>query len=379
MICHRTQLPFHGRSQRQLQTLAQPLLIFATVLIISGCSTLSYYSGIIQGHFEIISQQQSIDELLDDPTTSDQLRQKLALAKAARQFAASNLYLPDNDSYKTYVDIGRNRVTWNVVAVPALSLSAKTWCYPIAGCVSYKGYYSNEAAKSYEKQLADENYDTTINGSAAYSTLGWFDDPVLNTMLQWREAHLIGVIFHELAHQQLYIKDDSTFNESFASFVQQEGVRRWYLAKGKPQAITKEAAHGKRKKQFLSLLKTTRDKLEILYNSKLADKQKHEQKRVYFTELRQQYISLKAGEWKGYSGYDHWFDRDLNNANLVSVSTYHQHLPGFKALLQQSNEDLRVFYAAAEKLSQLPAKERSEKLLEMAAPKLAIRAVNSYQ
>ncbi len=371
MICQGTQLCFH--------TLARSVLIFATVLIISGCSTLNYYSSIIQGHFEIISQQQSIDELLNNPATSDQLRQKLSLAKAARQFATSDLHLPDNDSYKTYVDIGRDRVTWNVVAAPALSLSAKTWCYPIAGCVSYKGYYSNEAAKSYEKQLADENYDTTINGSAAYSTLGWFDDPVLNTMLQWREAHLVGVIFHELAHQQLYIKDDSAFNESFANFVQQEGVRRWYLAKGKPQAITKETAHGKRKKQFLSLLKTTRNKLEILYDSELADKQKYEQKRVYFTELRQQYTLLKTEEWQGYSGYDHWFDRDLNNANLVSVSTYHQHLPSFKALLQRSNGDLRVFYTAAEKLSQLPAKERSEKLLKMAAPKLAIRAVTSYQ
>ena len=363
----------YQRTQLQFQRLAQCLLIFTAVILISGCSTLNYYSNIIQGHFEIISQQQSIDELLDDPATSDQLRQKLMLAKAARQFASSHLHLPDNDSYKTYADIGRDRVTWNVVAVPALSFTPKTWCYPIAGCVSYKGYYSNEAAKSYQKQLADDNYDTTINGSAAYSTLGWFDDPVMNTMLQWREAHLVGVIFHELAHQQLYIQDDSAFNESFANFVQQEGVRRWYLAAGKQQPITKEIARGKRKKQFLALLKNTRDKLEKLYASELTDEQKYAQKRGHFTELRQQYTSLKTGEWQGYSGYDRWFDRDLNNANLISVSTYHQYIPGFKALLQQSaqsdkdNGDLQVFYAAAEKLSQLPAKERSAKLREMAA------------
>ncbi|MCG8381634.1 MAG: aminopeptidase [Gammaproteobacteria bacterium] len=346
-----------------LTQLFRGLIITAGIAALSGCSTVGYYTRIIQGHFDIISQQKPIEAWLEQTGIDEDLRHKLLLVKEVRHFASEALHLPENDSYLSYADIGRAYVAWNVVATPALSLTPKTWCYPIAGCVTYRGYHSREDAQAYADSLAEQGYDVTINGAAAYSTLGWFDDPVLNTMIAWREPALIGIILHELAHQKLYIKDSSAFNESFASFVQREGVSRWYSAQGDIDTLTQEQERYQRRRDFLGLLNDTRQALEALYAQNLIPTAALAEKARIFATLQKQYQQIKTTQWQGYSGYDRWFSRPLNNARLASVSTYTRYIPAFQQLLDQNNGDLLAFYHETEKIAALP-KDKREQILQ---------------
>ncbi|MBX2886217.1 MAG: aminopeptidase [Granulosicoccus sp.] len=332
------------------------------VFFLQGCSTISYYAQAVNGHFKLMNARQPVAQLLASDDTDAELRRKLQLLIDARQYAASSLSLPKNDSYSTYVDAGRDYVTWNVVAAPEFSLKPKTWCFPIAGCVSYRGYFAEARARAYADTLKAESYDVTVGGASAYSTLGWFDDPLLSTMMRGSDIRLVSTLFHERAHQKLYVQDDSNFNEAYASFVEQAGVRRWLADQGKAETIPAYDAYLSRQLDFGELLRQTRGELVNLYKKSLPVADMRAAKAEIFATLRKRYAALKNERWQGYSGYDNWFNKDINNARLLAVATYRKWVPAFAELYRQQQEDFDRFYQAAEALGKLPIKERRMRL-----------------
>ncbi len=337
------------------------LLILGALVSLTGCSTIGYYSQAVGGHLKLMRARQPIAEVLQSPDTSPELREKLQTVVDARVFAVEHLDLPDNDSYSTFVETGRRAVTWNVVAAEEFSVNPKTWCFPVAGCVSYRGYFAREDADSYAAALADQNYDVTVGGASAYSTLGWFDDPILDTMLLGSDTRYVGTLFHELAHQVLYVKDDSNFNEAFATFVEQVGTRKWLEQRGEAERIEQYDASLERVADFVQLLRTTRNALQATFAQELDEQVMREQKAAVFDQMRTDYELLKQ-RWGGFSGYDNWFKRDLNNARLVAVSTYRRFVPAFYAMYLEAGEDLSTFYEVARVTAELPADERRERL-----------------
>lgn len=337
------------------------ILLLITVLFTGGCSTVSYYSQAIGGHLKLMRSRESIEKLLASEDTDATLRQQLQTLVDARVYAVEQLGLPDNDSYSTYAATGRDAVTWNVVAAEEFSLRPLTWCFPVAGCVSYRGYFDREDAQHYADNLADDNYDVTIGGASAYSTLGWFDDPILDTMLRGGDIRYVGTLFHELAHQLLYVKDDSNFNEAFASFVEQTGTRRWLASRGETARINGYDAYLERNDDFVELLQTTRAALDALYQQTLEASAKRDAKQAVFDDMRSNYEAMKR-EWGGYAGYDAWFSRELNNARLLAVSTYRRYVPAFAAMYAEAEEELDAFYALAKEISELPAKQRTARM-----------------
>ena len=318
------------------------LLMGVFLLLSAGCSA-GYYAQAINGHLKLMRARQPVSDVIASAETAPEVREQLELLKQAREFAVDTLLLPQNDSYTTYVETGRQYVTWNVVAAPEFSLSPQTWCFPIAGCVSYRGYFSEADAEAFRAGLEAKGFDTVIGGASAYSTLGWFSDPILDTMMKGGDLRLIGILFHELAHQKLYIKDDSSFNEAFASFVEQEGVRQWLQHTEQLDVLPRYDAWLKRQVEFNQLLATGRNRLVALYQQSLPDTALRQQKASSFELLREDYKALKES-WDGYSGYDGWFKKELNNARLISVATYRKYIPGFKALFEQVDQDFAAFY-----------------------------------
>jgi len=306
-----------------------------------------------------MSAREPIDKLLASESTDPELKSKLRTLVDARQFAVDTLHLPDNDSYNTYAATGRRFVTWNVVAAEEFSLRPKTWCFPVAGCVSYKGYFAEADAKAYADDLVEQNLDVTIGGATAYSTLGWFDDPVLDTMLNGGVVRYVGTLFHELGHQVLYVKDDSNFNEAFASFVEQEGLRIWFRDQGQEDRIDRYNQILDRSEGFSGLLKKTRGKLLTLYGEEIDDELKRERKLDIFADMQQDYNLLKAS-WNGYSGYDGWFSREVNNARLLSVATYRKFIPAFAVMYDEVGQDLDAFYDKAKSVAAMPTATRRE-------------------
>jgi predicted aminopeptidase len=331
------------------------------------CSDLGYYAQAVQGHVKILLARRPIDQLLAVPTTPPALKERLRLVLEIRDFASRELHLPENGSYRSYADIQRAAVVTNVIAAPEFSLQPLTWCFPVAGCVSYRGFYDPLAAENFAASLRQQGYETDLYGVSAYSTLGWFADPVLNTFINWPEAALAGQIFHELAHQQLYVKDDSSFNEAFAEVVEGEGVKRWLARKGLPPAPA-ATERQERQQAFADLLLQSRRELETLYASGKSAEVMREEKKVVFAELRQRYQRLRDEEWQGYNGFDRWFERPVNNARLAAVATYHDRKPPFLALLQRADGDLPRFYREVAELARRPRAERDKILAELAAP-----------
>lgn len=324
----------------------------------TACSTVSYYTQAVSGHLKMMHARQDIVDILASDNVDSELRGKLELAQQIRSFASSDLGLPDNDSYKSYVATGKDSVTWNVVAADEFSVKAKTWCFPVAGCVSYKGFFDKADALRLEAELRDEGMDTTVNGATAYSTLGWFDDPLLDTMLKGHKVRLAGLIFHELAHQKLYIKGDSDFNEAYASFVEQAGVRAWLRASNGVYRLDDYSALLRRGEQFSGLLMSTREQLMQSYaDESLSDTEKRHTKEAVFSQMQTNYALLKI-EWNDYAGYDRWFSRKLNNARMVASSTYRRWVPAFAAIFRENDEDLNKFYRVVEKLAKLEKAER---------------------
>jgi predicted aminopeptidase len=342
------------------------VVLFAGVLLFSiSCSTLGYYSQSVSGQLGVMAKRQPVDELISDPGTDPQLKQRLVTVQAIRRFASDTLALPDNRSYTLYADIGRPFVVWNVFAAPELSLELKTWCYPFAGCVAYRGYFARADAAAFAKRLREQGYDVYSGGVKAYSTLGWFDDPVLNTVMEYSEARLAGLIFHELAHAQLYVADDTAFNESFATAVELAGVDAWLAQQGDAGAAREYREFHARQAAFHELVARTRGQLVAVYASDIDDEGKRREKQRLIGEMGERYADLKRG-WGGEGDFDAWFAADINNAQLAATSAYREYLPAFRQLLHQSDGDYARFYRAAEEIGALPAGERRRRLLALA-------------
>jgi predicted aminopeptidase len=343
---------------KYLLRLLSLLLLFA---VIGACASPGYYLHAVSGQIELLNKRRAVEEVLNDPATDQQTRQQLELVRRLRDFASRELGLPDNRSYRTYTDLERPFVVWNVFATPELSLEPKQWCFVFAGCVAYRGYFAQDKAEKFAAGLEQDGYDIYVGGVPAYSTLGWFNDPLLNTFIHRTEADLAGLLFHELAHQVVYAGGDSAFNESFATVVELEGVNRWFERHGTaPQA---EAYRQKirRREQFTALVLKHKARLSEIYASNLGDAEKRAAKQRIFGELRNDYAALKTG-WGNHADFGKWFEQDLNNAHLAAVGMYHQHVAAFQKLLAQRNGDLTAFYRAVKEMANLPRAERDTKL-----------------
>lgn len=337
------------------------IIIICLSLIFTGCTSFGYYLDLMAGHSELMEQQQPITELLEAKETKPQLRKLLRTSQNMRNFASKNLYLPENDSYRWYADIKRPYAVWNVVAAKEFSTKAKTWCFLIVGCLSYRGYFSKADATEYAKTLKEEGYDVYVVGAKAYSTLGWFDDPLLNTMMYKSEAHRAGIIFHELAHQVVYIDDDSAFNEAFATSVEQEGIKRWFERKAESSKYVKYLKGKQRDNQINLLLRETRNNLARLYKSNKNSSYKRELKKKIFSDMITKYEVLKKS-WAGYSGFDKWIYQGLNNAHLLLVATYHDLVPAFNFILKQQDYNLKKFYDVVTEIGELEKEQRKVQL-----------------
>lgn len=322
---------------------------------------MEYYRQAIDGHTDILNQEQPISEILANPDLEEQLREKLEIMQQARDFASQELGLPDNDSYRNYVDINREYVIWNVIATEEFSVIAQQWCFLFAGCVSYRGYFDKADAKEFANKLQGKGMDVYVAGARAYSTIGWFDDPLLNTMLYRDEAMRVGVLFHELAHQQLYVQDDTAFNEAFATVVAQEGVRRWFIFRGDARAYEAYLQAEKRRGEFHGLLKQTREKLQALYGEAYETDLMRSKKQAIFRQLKVDYQKLKTS-WKNDKRYDTWMAQPLNNAHLALVATYNEYVPAMRTYLDKADSNLPLFYQQMELLAGLPIEERHQNL-----------------
>jgi len=331
----------------------------------SGCSTLGYYTQAAGGHLELMQRSRPVADWLEDGATAAPLRDRLQLSQRLRDFAVSELKLPDNASYRRYADLERGAVVWNVVAAPELSLQLKTWCFPVVGCVGYRGYFGRGGADALAAQLQAEGWEVSVYGVPAYSTLGWTNwlggDPLLNTFIHWPEGELARMIFHELAHQVAYADDDTTFNESFATAVERIGSRRWLERHGSPQARAEYAALEARRQEFRALVLSTRRELEAVYASAQPDADKRERKAAVLETMRREYAALKATRWSGFAGYDGWFGR-ANNAAFGVQAAYHELVPAFERLFESSGGDFARFYAEVQGLAALPKDQRRAKL-----------------
>lgn len=348
---------------KQHKVIKYSILILGTFTV-SACSSFGYYMDLMSGHSELLDQQKTISEILANKKTESKLRQLLETSQKIRDFASKELHLPENDSYRTYADIKRRYAVWNVVAAKELSIKPKKWCFLFVGCLNYRGYFSKEDASTYANELKKEGYDVYVAGANAYSTLGWFDDPLLNTMMYKSEARRAGIIFHELAHQVVYIDDDSAFNEAFATTVEQEGIRRWMAKKGKSEQYDQYLVNKKRDAQLNKLLQETREKLKQLYKTKINEKEKKQEKKLIFSLMQKKYQQLKKA-WGDYTVYDKWMSQELNNAHLLLVATYHDLVPAFNAMLKKENYNLKKFYIAVEQLGQLDKEKRNKQLKQL--------------
>lgn len=339
------------------------LIAGCVAALLSGCAQMGYYMQAAQGQYALLSEARPIDDWLADPDVGESLKLKLEKVKKIRHFAAQELALPDNGSFKSYADVKRPYVLWNVVATPALSMRPKQWCFPIAGCVNYRGYYSQAEAQAYAAELRREHYDVQVAGVPAYSTLGWFNDPVISTFIHYPEAELARLVFHELAHQVVYVPGDSAFNESFATAVEEAGVERWMVVHGDDKMRQSYFAYDGRKKDFLRLLQKHRLALIENYARNVSDAEKITKKVEIFQGLKDEYQTLKTA-WGGYQGYDRWFAEPLSNAHLAAIATYHDYVPSFRALLLQEKK-FSTFYQAVQTWAELDPAERHRQLLRI--------------
>ncbi|HET7202473.1 MAG TPA: aminopeptidase [Steroidobacteraceae bacterium] len=334
--------------------LLRALVLTLLCALTSGCYAIQAASG----QWEVMRRSRPIEQVLANPATPAATRRGLELTVAARSFAETELGLPDSRSYRKYADLGRPYVVWNVVATPEFSVEPRRWCFPVAGCVAYRGYFEESAARAQALRLSIRGDDVSLGGVPTYSTLGHLPDPVFASMLGWRDTRLVGTIFHELAHEQLYVPDDSEFNEAFASVVEEEGLRRWLAALGRADELARFATESQREAEFARLLRETRRRLERLYASALPDEQMRVEKQREFGRLK--FLYEQAREKWGWGGsYDAFFRRAVNNAHLAAVATYRDCMPGLRHELERLGS-MRAFYERAKALAKLPARERRD-------------------
>jgi len=304
----------------------------------------------------VMSKREPLADVIADQNTPAETRKRLQLLSEAREFASRELGLPDNGSYRSYVALQTDYVVWNVFATPRYSVEPLNWCFPIAGCVVYRGYFKAEAAEKYARRARLSGKDATVAGVAAYSTLGHFEDPLLSSMLKWSDTQIVATLFHELTHQVLYVPGESAFNESFASVVEEAGIARWLAQRGSDGAVDRWRASRVRSKQFTQLLLTTRERLQNLYASGVSEAELAIRKPQEFGRMKYEYWQLKA-QWNGYAGYDAWFERAISNADLVSAATYDGCVQGLQRVLAETGNELPKFYEAVKKLNPRERKE----------------------
>lgn len=343
----------------------QFLAVIGLGIALSGCAELSYYRQAASGHWSLLRVRRPVAELIADSATPSELRQRLAVTQTLRAFASEELGLPDNGSYRDYADLGRPYAVRNVFAAPELSLEPRQWCYLTVGCLSYRGYFDTDAAQRFADELRAAGDDVYVADIPAYSTLGWFDDPLLNTFIDWPVGRLAELIFHELAHQRLYIAGDTPFNEAFATAVGRLGARRWLQQQGTVRQSAAYETDCRRREEFLQAIAMTREQLQAVYDSLRADAEKRVEKARILTALRARYGQLKQ-QWRGYAGYDRWFAQDLNNAKLAGNHSYYRWVPAFLALYEQEGRDFTAFYRAVEVMGRLPPAERDNRLTLLA-------------
>ena len=337
------------------------LTLAGACALLAGCGT-PYLMQAASGEWHVLHERTPIDKVIEDPHTSPAVREHLTKVRAAREFASHELGLPDNDSYRTYADIGRPYVVWNVVAAPEFSVVPRHWCFPVAGCVAYRGYFHEQSAREFALGLEAQGFDVVIDPVPAYSTLGKFADPVLSSMLRYGDDELAATIFHELAHQLLYVRDDSAFNEAFATTVENVGLERWLAHQGgaaRMQAFREAQQH---EQALVKLLATSRAQLTELYATELPRADMAVKKAQVFTQLAAQMRALERREGAGVPLYEQWIAEGLNNARLASLATYFDCMPGFTRLLHEQGDDLPRFYDAARALAELPRAERHARL-----------------
>ena len=334
-------------------------------LLLAGCETLGYYVQSGVGQLDLLSRRHPIDHLLVAPATKPELASQLALTQSILAFARDNLALPDHGSYRQFVEVGREALVWSVVAAPRFSLVPKQWCYPVIGCANYRGYFARAAAEQYARRLEEQGWDVAVQRVPAYSTLGWFDDPIPSTVIYWPAAELSKLLFHELAHQRLYIPDDSEFNESYASAVAEAGVRLWLRSSADDQALAAWERREQHQQVIDRLIQAARRELQLLYDSDLESAQRGREKKLIFDRLRMHYLELAAQP--GYEAHRGWFAQELNNAHLVSVATYRKWVPAFRQLLIDAEGDFPCFHRQVEALGKLSAAERVIRLTRLVA------------
>ena len=331
------------------------------LLLQSGCSTLAYYNQAISGQSELLEKRLPITEVLADKKLDKNVRRKLQAVQEARVFSVKELGLPDNNSYRDYADLKRPYVMWNIFVTPAFSLTPIEWCYPVVGCIAYRSFFTRADAQQLKIEMEAKGHDVYLAGIPAYSTLGWFDDPVVNSMMHWEDYDLVGTLFHELAHQKFYIKSDTVFNESLAKTIEQEGLRRWMEYKSQGKLYQKYLLDGKREKAFVKIVLKARKNLEHVYANNHKHQNKLAAKLNVFRLLRQDYRQLRES-WGGYDGYDRWILSGVNNAKIQSIATYYDYVPAFKRILAEQGGDLDLFYSRVKKITMQTELERKRML-----------------
>lgn len=342
------------------------LWLFVAAAVLGGCATPAYYWQAARGQLSLWREARPLSTLLSDDGTPPQLREQLQRAEAIRAFASRELHLPDNGSYRRYADIHRPFVVWNVFAASPLSIAPRQWCFPVTGCVGYRGYFAREDAEHYAEELRRQGLDVFVGGVPAYSTLGWFDDPLLSSFIHWPETELARLIFHELAHQVAFAGGDSEFDEGFATAVEEAGVARWIAHRGDPLLAERFERAQAMRADFRTLVLGYRERLGALYAEALPDADKLARKEALIDQLRADYARIKRERWNGFAGYDRWFGGDINNATLASIGIYTAQAPNFQALLLRLDGDLPRFYTEVKFLAGLPQAQRHA-ALEQAA------------
>jgi predicted aminopeptidase len=345
-----------------LASAAVAVLAGATVCLASGCSSIAYYAQSVNGHLSLVNSAKPVPEWLADPQTPAALKERLALTQRMRDYAVTELKLPDNASYRRFADIKRPAAVWNVVAAPELSLALKTWCFPVVGCVGYRGYYARASAEAEAAELRTAGLEVDVYGVPAYSTLGrlpgdWLADPLLSSFIDYPEGELARLIFHELTHQVAYAAGDTVFNESFATAVERIGGARWLATQASAAEREDYTRYNARREEFRALTQTYRDALDALYRGPLPDADKRAAKAALMQRLRAEHAALKAGRWGGFSGYDGWFAR-ANNASMGVLAAYNELVPDFERLFEREGRDFNRFYAEVKRLAALPLDQR---------------------
>lgn len=354
--------PRFGSPARPLRAVLAGLCLLA----LAGCADTQYYWQSVSGHLQLMQASRPVPQWLADTQTPQSLKQRLLLTQRMRDFAVADLALPDNPSYRSYADLQRPAVVWNVVAAPALSLTLHTWCFPVLGCVSYRGYFDEAAARREAAQLRSRGMEVSVYGVPAYSTLGWMNwaggDPLLNTFIHYPEGELARLLFHELSHQVLYARDDTMFNESFATTVERLGGARWLQQQAPDEARAQYAVFDARRRDFRALVLATRTQLEQVYrNADALDRDAQlQRKQQVMQDFRARYATLKA-QWGGYAGYDNWV-AGANNASLGAQAAYDALVPQFEAVFARQGGNWKAFYHAVGQIAELPAAERRDAL-----------------